>query len=297
MEPHRPVIGAEVAAGADAGLTAGYDLGPFFDEMFESPGRAAAALPPARRAALGDDQPGQLEERIRVANSFFLTQGIGFTVYGDDAGTDRIFPFDLVPRIVPADEWETIERGLDPAAARAQPLPRTTSTTSSRSSSDGRRSRAELVFGVAQLPPRDDRLRRAGRHLRPRRRRRPDPRRRRPLPRAGGQPAHAVGRQLHAREPRGAEADLRRALRPLRRAADRPVPAAAASRRSARSRPRASGDPSVVLLTPGAYNSAYFEHSFLARQMGIEIVEGRDLVVHRQPRLQRAPPAGCSAWT
>jgi len=54
----------------------------------------------------------QLGERIRVANAFFLTQGIGFTVYGDDAGTDRIFPFDLVPRIVPADEWEVIERGL-----------------------------------------------------------------------------------------------------------------------------------------------------------------------------------------
>ena len=46
--------------------------------------------------------------------------------------------------------------------------------------------------------------------------------------------------------------------------------------------PRGSGgDPSIVLLTPGAYNSAYFEHSFLGRQMGIEIVESRDLVVHR----------------
>jgi uncharacterized circularly permuted ATP-grasp superfamily protein len=49
---------------------------------------------------------------VRVANAFFLTQGIGFTVYGDEAGTDRIFPFDLVPRIVPTDEWELIELGL-----------------------------------------------------------------------------------------------------------------------------------------------------------------------------------------
>ena len=50
--------------------------------------------------------------RIRTANAFFATQGIGFTVYGDEAGTDRIFPFDLIPRIVPADEWAKVERGL-----------------------------------------------------------------------------------------------------------------------------------------------------------------------------------------
>ena len=113
MDAHRPVIGADVAAGADGGLTAGYDLGAFFDEMFESSGPPAAALPAARRAPLGDERRASSEERIRVANAFFLTQGIGFTVYGDDAGTDRIFPFDLVPRIVPADEWEAIERGLE----------------------------------------------------------------------------------------------------------------------------------------------------------------------------------------
>ncbi len=123
MEQHRPVIGADVAAGADGGLTAGYDLGAFFDEMFERPGqpRPHYRLLAERLSAMS---AAQLGERIRVANAFFLTQGIGFTVYGDDAGTDRIFPFDLVPRIVPADEWEVIERGLAAAAPRAQPLPR-----------------------------------------------------------------------------------------------------------------------------------------------------------------------------
>ena len=111
MDTHRPLIGAEVAAGADGGLTAGYDLGDFFDEMFEAPGmpRRHYRLLAERLAGMS---PGHLEERVRVANAFFLTQGIGFTVYGDEAGTDRIFPFDLVPRIVPADEWELIERGL-----------------------------------------------------------------------------------------------------------------------------------------------------------------------------------------
>ena len=111
MDAHRPVIGADVAAGADGGLTAGYDLGTFFDEMFESPGhpRPHYTALAERLASMSGEQLG---ERIRVANAFFLTQGIGFTVYGDDEGTDRIFPFDLVPRIVPANEWETIERGL-----------------------------------------------------------------------------------------------------------------------------------------------------------------------------------------
>ena len=111
MDAHRPVIGADVAAGADGGLTAGYDVGSFFDEMFESPEhpRMHYRLLAERLAAMS---AGQLDERIRVANAFFLTQGIGFTVYGDDEGTERIFPFDLVPRIIPAHEWECIERGL-----------------------------------------------------------------------------------------------------------------------------------------------------------------------------------------
>ena len=63
----------------------------------------------------------------------------------------------------------------------------------------------------------------------------------------------------------------------------------------ATSRPHGSADPTVVLLTPGVYNSAYFEHCFLARQMGVEIVEGRDLVVRDEARLHahhQGPRAG-----
>ena len=94
-----------------AGLVADYDIGRFFDEMFAASGRPRdhyRALG-ERLAALTDDG---LRERIHTANAFFLTQGIGFTVYGDEEGTDRIFPFDLIPRIVPAAEWEHVERGL-----------------------------------------------------------------------------------------------------------------------------------------------------------------------------------------
>src|SRR5262249_49944277 len=103
---------AGVAAVADAGLTAGYDLGGFFDEMFEATGAPRAHYRQLYES-LAALTPAALEERSRVASSFFLTQGIGFTVYGDEEGTDRIFPFDLVPRIVPAEEWGPIERGLE----------------------------------------------------------------------------------------------------------------------------------------------------------------------------------------
>ena len=93
------------------GLVAGYDAGGFFDEMVDADGRPRPHYRALyeRLAALTDDG---LDERIRTANAFFLTQGIGFTVYGDEAGTDRIFPFDLIPRIVPADEWAHVERGV-----------------------------------------------------------------------------------------------------------------------------------------------------------------------------------------
>ena len=80
--------------------------------MLDAEGRPRPHYRPLyeRLGALTDEC---LEERIRTANAFFLTQGIGFTVYGDEAGTDRIFPFDLIPRIVPADEWKQVERGLE----------------------------------------------------------------------------------------------------------------------------------------------------------------------------------------
>ena len=97
---------------------------------------------------------------------------------------------------------------------------------------------------------------------------------------AGRQSAIAVGRELHAGEPAGDEAHLRRSVCRLRRAADRALSAGTCSNTLRSIAPHGYSDATVVLLTPGIYNSAYFEHTFLARQMGIEIVEGRDLVAH-----------------
>lgn len=92
-------------------MLGGYDVGPFFDEMLDADG-APRSHYRELHAQLSSMTPTHLGERIEVADAFFLSQGIGFTVYGDDAGTDRIFPFDLVPQIVPADEWSHTERGL-----------------------------------------------------------------------------------------------------------------------------------------------------------------------------------------
>jgi uncharacterized circularly permuted ATP-grasp superfamily protein len=278
VDAHRPVIGADVAAGADGGLTAGYDLGMFFDEMFQSPGQPRPHYRPLaeRLAAMSADQLG---ERIRVANAFFLTQGIGFTVYGDDEGTDRIFPFDLVPRIVPADEWQMIERGL---VQRLRALNLFLADIYHRQQIlEAGIVPPELVFGS-----RNFRREMMGFDV------------------PGGVYAHVGGVDLvrdgegrylvledNLRTPSGVSYMLesRQALKRIFaalfdrygvRAIDQYPRELFETLRSVA--PRASGrEPTIVLLTPGAYNSAYFEHSFLGRQMGVEIVEARDLIVHR----------------
>src|SRR4051794_18396457 len=88
-----------------------YQTGSFFDEMFETGGEPR---PAARALAqlLETISDGELLRRQQSAERALLHMGITFNVYGDSAGTERIFPFDLVPRIVAAAEWEMIERGL-----------------------------------------------------------------------------------------------------------------------------------------------------------------------------------------
>ena len=276
MDESHPIASAEVAAGADAGLTTGYDLGDFFDEMLDASGRPR----PHYRdlyATLEGLTPETLLERNRLANSFFLEGGIGFTVYGDEQGIDRIFPFDLIPRIVPADEWARIELGLeqrlralnhfledvyhDQRILTAGVIP------------------AELVFGS-----RNFQREMIGVDV------------------AGGIYAHVGGVDLvrdrdgrylvledNLRVPSGVSYMLesRQALKRIfaqlfGRYGVRPIDdyGRMLSDTLHSVTPR-GGDSTVVLLTPGSFNSAYYEHSFLARQMGVEIVEGQDLVVHR----------------
>src|ERR1035438_342655 len=88
-----------------------YPLDQAFDEMREASGE----LRPHYRAlaeTLAQLPPEELQRRKQSADLSFLTQGITFTVYGRDEGTERIFPYDLLPRLVTAPEWDLIERGL-----------------------------------------------------------------------------------------------------------------------------------------------------------------------------------------
>src|SRR5579872_3582492 len=95
----------------DRGLFKGYDPGSFYDEMFSARGvpRLHYAQLFQKLAAM---EIAQFEERRKLADLAFLLQGITFTVYSDGRGTERLFPFDLIPRILPRSEWEHLERGL-----------------------------------------------------------------------------------------------------------------------------------------------------------------------------------------
>src|ERR1044071_1318612 len=96
---------------ASGGLFQRYATGGFFDEMFTDD-----LVPRPHYTRIFQDfaamRQNQFEQRRQLADSAFLLQGITFTVYTDGRGTERLFPFDLIPRILPADEWERIERGL-----------------------------------------------------------------------------------------------------------------------------------------------------------------------------------------
>ena len=88
-----------------------YALNAAFDEMLGPDGRPRPHYQELYHRLL--EMPAEtLNQRQQAANTAFLNQGITFTVYGDDEGTERIWPYDLLPRIITGEEWETIERGL-----------------------------------------------------------------------------------------------------------------------------------------------------------------------------------------
>ena len=240
---------AGVAAGADAGLTVGYDLGGFFDEMFEAPG---APRPHYRELVREPRRPHAREPRGAQPRRVVVLPHAGDRLHGLRRRGGHRPHLPLRPRAADrAGRRVGADRARARAAdARAQPLPRDVYHDQKILAAGV--VPPELVFGSRHFRREMIGVRVPRRDLRARRRHRPRPRPRRPLPRARGQPAHAFGRQLHAREPDGAEADLRAALLALRRAARRGVPAARSPTRCARSRRAAGGgDPAVVLLTPG----------------------------------------------
>jgi len=92
-------------------LFSGYDLGVYYDEMFGSPGQPRPHYEEVF-SALAALTTSEFEERRRLADLSFLLQGITFTVYSDGRGTERLFPFDLIPRVIPRSQWDRLEAGL-----------------------------------------------------------------------------------------------------------------------------------------------------------------------------------------
>jgi uncharacterized circularly permuted ATP-grasp superfamily protein len=253
----------------------GYDPGSFYDEMF-----AEAVTPRPHYARIFEEfariSPLQFEQHRQLANFAFLLQGITFTVYSDGQGTERLFPFDLVPRILPRAEWDHIERGLSQRVIALNLF-------------------LQDIYGPQRIL-KDRKIPRSlvlsCRHFR---------REMIGLEPPRGIYTHVSGIDLvrdsrtgeflvledNVRTPSGVSYVLEN-----RAVMTRTFPRAFQHHEvlpihhypselctNLRMLAPRGGNPVVVVLTPGIYNSAYFEHSFLAQQMGVELVEGRDLVV------------------
>jgi uncharacterized circularly permuted ATP-grasp superfamily protein len=261
---------------ATSSLMTGYDPEGFFDEMFEAPGRPRAHYE-VLHEHLSRLTSTQFDERREAVNASFRNGGIGFTVYGNDEGVERIFPFDLIPRVIPHAEWDVVERGLiQRATALNQFL---ADVYHEQRILRDRRIPVELVLGAKHFQREMVGL---------------------DVPR--GVYAHVIGSDIvrdengdylvledNLRSPSGASYMLenRQAMKRTFAqlferygvlAIDRYPQELLATLESVA--PGGSYAPTVVLLTPGVHNSAYFEHSYLARQMGIELVEGGDLICH-----------------
>jgi uncharacterized circularly permuted ATP-grasp superfamily protein len=251
-----------------------YQLGAAFDEMFTADG----AVRPQYENLSGRLVTLETEELVRrqqACELSFLQQGITFTVYSDAQATERIIPTDLLPRIVTAQEWARIEAGLKQRIVALNLFLRDL-YNDGRVLKDGVIPRS-MVYG--------------SRHYR---------REMRGLQVPHGAYVNVCGTDLVRRED-GAfvvlEDNLRVPSGVSYMLANRDVVRRAfpAVFRSVGVRPiehypqellatlRALApfeDVSIAVLTPGVFNSAYFEHAFLARQMGVELVEGQDLLVN-----------------
>lgn len=260
----------------ESGFLRDYFLDHAFDEMFEPNGEVRAHYRLLLQT-FTDLPQEELMRRKHSADMSFLTQGITFTVYGKKEGTERIFPYDMLPRIITGPEWDVIERGLIQRITALNAFLRDV-YNEGKILADGFVPR-EIVYSCPHF-------RREMRGLQ--------------VPR--GVYIAVTGTDLlrlndgsfvvledNLRVPSGVSYMLtsRRVMKRtfpgiFREYGVRPIehyPQVLLS--SLRSlAPEGRPEPTIVLLTPGVYNSAYFEHTYLARQMGIELVEGRDLVIH-----------------
>jgi len=248
----------------------------FFDEMYA--GESAAVRDHYREfeAWLAEQAPEVIARKRAEADLIFRRVGITFAVYGNDAGTERLIPFDIIPRIIPAAEWTQLEAGLvqrvktlnmfihdiyhDQNIVKAGIIP------------------AEQIFKNAQYRPEMQGISVASdiyAHIAGV-----------DIVRAGEGEFYVLEDNL--RVPSGVsymleDRKMMMRLFPELFARYKVAPVAhypdllLENLRSVA--PVGVTDPTVVVMTPGMYNSAYFEHAFLAQQMGVELVEGKDLFV------------------
>ena len=257
------------------GLFAGYEPGDYFDEMFAGPNEVRDHYAGLLRRFTGMEEGDYVRKKL-LADTSFLNQGVTFTVYSDEQGTERIFPFDLIPRIIPQQEWAGVEKGLiqritalnlflhdiyhDQKILKDKVIPEDIilSAAHFRPEFMGANVPRDIyihICGTDLIRDRD------GNYL---------------VLEDNGRCPSGVSYVLANRQV------MKRVFPKLfAQHAVRPVDNYAHDlldllRYVA---PMGKENPTVALLTPGIYNSAYFEHSFLARSMGIEIVVGQDLRV------------------
>ncbi|NND81858.1 MAG: circularly permuted type 2 ATP-grasp protein [Gammaproteobacteria bacterium] len=247
----------------------------FFNEMTND-GEIRAPYTAVMRWYEGTD-PAVLQQKYREAEALFRQTGITFAVYGDQPDTERLIPFDIMPRVFTQGEWERLERGIK---QRARALNAFLWDVYHRGEIvRSGRIPARLVYQNQAYEPAVVGMSPAQRIY-----------------------SHIIGIDLvrtgadefyvledNCRTPSGVSymlenREIMMRLFPQLFRSSRILPIDGYCDRLRRTLqsvapPKCDQEPTVVVLTPGAFNSAYFEHSFLADQMGVELVEGRDLFV------------------
>ena len=221
-------------------------------------------------------QVNDLEQKDRLAGELFMNQGITFTVYSDNAGIERIFPFDIIPRIITGKEWEHIEKGIQQRLKALNLFLK--DIYNKQQILKDKIIPAELIASCPHYTrevhgiqvPHDIYVHISGIDL------------------IRGDDGRFYILEDNLRTPSGVSYMLEN-----REVTKRIFPDMLAANKVrmvnnyplllhqilTQLAPQQISNPTVVLLTPGMYNSAYYEHTFLARQMGIPLVEGRDLVI------------------
>jgi len=249
-----------------------------FDEMYTPSGEVRPHYQDFSRW-LEMQSSEKLQNKRAEADLIFRRVGITFAVYGEESGTERLIPFDIVPRVIKASEWKTLEAGL---RQRVQALNMFLKDIYNE----------QKILGTGLIPPEqifnNEQYRPEMQGVKV----------------AGDISAHIAGVDVvragegefyvledNLRVPSGVSYMLENRKMMMRLfpelfARNRVAPVEhypdnlLENLRSVS--PQNSSDPTVVLLTPGMYNSAYFEHAFLAQQMGIELVEGKDMFVDEE---------------